>query len=108
MARELAKVMGIDIEERDINVVHRIGKPINGATAGANRTRQIIVRFTSRDTKYEFLRQKKNLKTNEACKQVFIFEDLTMLRQRLLYTCKHSERVSGCYTRDGAIIYIAH
>ena len=100
---ELAKVMGIDIDERDINVVHRIGKPNNGATAGANRARQIIVRFNSRDTKYEFLRQKKNLKTNEAYKQVFIFEDLTMLRQRLLYTCKHSEMVSGCYTRDGAI-----
>ena len=97
---ELAKAMNIEVVKRDINVVHRIGKQPNAA---ATRPRQIIVRFVSRDTKYEIMTQKSTLKDNPTYKQMFIFEDLTLLRQRLLYSCKNTDSVSKCHTRDGAI-----
>ena len=79
--------MDIEILKSDINVAHRIGKQPN---ATSTRPRQIIVRFMSRDIKYEIMRKKSStLKNNPTYKQIFIFEDLTLLRQRLLYSCKN-------------------
>ena len=41
---------------------------------------------------------------NDDYKNVFISEDLTQLRAKLLHYVKREERVASAYTRDGKII----
>ena len=47
---------------------------------------------------------KNKLKDNVDYKNMFISEDLTQLRAKLLYYVKREERVASAYTQEGKII----
>ena len=96
---ETLKVMretGADIQKVDISTCHRVGKTRNG-------TRPIIVRFVSRRKRLELMRAKKNLKAKENMSKVFINDDLTPLRSKLLGYVKGLDIVERAWTMDGRI-----
>ena len=95
---DLAQVMGVNIAQNDINACHRL------STRHQTRARAIIVRFFARDKRNQMLINKNKLKDNVDYKNVFIAEDLTQLRAKLLHYVKREERVASAYTRDGKII----
>ena len=64
---------------------------------------QIIVRFVSRAKLHKLFSLKKFLKKSEVYKNVFITEDMTQLRVRLLHIVKKCDDASNVYTRDGNI-----
>ena len=81
--------------EIDISACHRVGRPKNGSKA-------IIVRFVSRKTRTAIMRSKKQLKHKNPT--IFINDDLTSLRSRLLGYVKHLHIVENAWTIDGRII----
>ena len=90
--------IGVTIPESAINVVHR-----TGPRGGPRPPRMVLVRFASREVKYELLRNKKNLKDIPDLKGIFIGEDLTPLRAKLLRKVKSLPNVKNANTKDGII-----
>ena len=95
---ELGNEMGLNIVERDINACHRLGPKHSG------RSRAIIVRFFARDTKHDFLVNKNKLKDKVSYRNVYINEDLTPLRSKMLHYVKRQDGVESAYTREGKVI----
>ena len=93
---KIGQALDVEIKSTDINVVHRSGP--KGA-----RPRQVICRFLSRDYKVALLKNKKKLKENESFKGVYMYEDLTPLRARLLRVAKDLPNVKSAFTREGVI-----
>ena len=90
--------MGVTITKDDINACHRLGARHHVMA------RAIIVRFFAREKRNQMLVNKNRLKDNNDYKNVFISEDLTQLRAKLLHYVKREERVASAYTGDGKII----
>jgi hypothetical protein len=91
------KDAGADIKREDIAVAHRAGKkPARGS-------RPILVKFVSRRTRNLVMAEKKNLKGKANYERVFINDDLTPLRARLLGYVKKIPAVEKAYTVDGRI-----
>ena len=89
--KEIGLKVGVEIRYHDINVVHRSGQRGGGA-----RPRIVLVRFISRDVKHVLLKKRKNFKVIEALKNIYIGDDLTPLRAKLLKRSSHlgmSERL---------------
>ena len=80
--------MDLHIAERDINACHRLGPN----RREGNSPRTIIMRFLARNTKHDFLVNKNKLKNKENYRGVYINEDLTPLRSKLL----QYEKKTGC------------
>lgn len=74
-----------------------MGYPKNGKKA-------IIVKFCSRKTKNIIMIKKKNLRDMQGYNRVFINEDLTGLRQRLLGYVKSLPNVESAWTIGGRIL----
>ena len=80
---QLAGRMGVQLQEADISVSHRLGTPRD---ASANAPRPIIVRFVRREMKDDILRHRKNLKDlpvddlahNES--KIYVNDDMTHLK----------------------------
>ena len=88
-----------DSMKKDVSVSHRIGRRGRG-----NKPRPIIVTFFRRDCKnYEV--QKKMRQMSEY-KGVFINDDLTPLRSRLVYELKRDAGVKKVWTIDGRIFCV--
>ena len=85
--------MGVTITQDDINACQRLGGRHHV------RARAIIVRFFAREKRNQMLVNKNRLKDNDDYKNVFISEDLTQLRAKLLHYIKREERVASTYTR---------
>lgn len=81
----------------DISVCHPL-KP----KAGSGK-QQVIVRFVSRSKLYQVFRVKKFLKTSPTYKDVFITDDMTPLRMKLLGVVKENPGTSEVFTREGNI-----
>ena len=88
--------MGVVIPEGAINVVHRSGQ--KGA-----KPRQILCIFVTRECKTDLLKKRKELKDMDEYRGVYLYEDLTPLRARLLRMVKANNAVKGASTRDGII-----
>ena len=95
----IAKRIDVIIQSSDISVAHRVGKT-------GVRARPVLVKFVSRQLIKQLMMNKKKLKTVSANTDanVFITEDLTPLRYKLLMIAKHADAVDYAYTRDGRII----
>ena len=93
---------GARVHAGDISVMHRIGKRNQGQSQRQG-PRPVIVRFISRNKKSEILHMKKNLKNRDGYADVFIFEDVTRLRSKLLYFVKNLPDVGRAWTKDGQI-----
>ena len=94
---ELGEKTGANITEADISVTHRLPAKIHGV-------RQTIVKFTSRRAKESFYRSKKKLKDLPNSKSIFITEDLTQLRYKLLQQCKLCVGFSSLTTSNTKIL----
>lgn len=99
---EVANALNINLEDFDLQRVHRLGKKKNSVDA---RPRPIIARFTSYKKRNEFLYEKSNLKNCENLGSAFITEDLTPLRSKLLRYVKNEceDQFVLCHTINGKI-----
>ena len=87
---------GASVQRADIAVAHRAGRERNGS-------RPILVKFVSRRTRNEVNAKKKNLKGKDGYQRVFINDDITPLRARLLGYVKGLGCVERAWTIDGRI-----
>lgn len=98
---DIAGEVGVQIDKSDINVCHRLGHKPTGQDQ--RKPRGIICRFLTREPKVNILKKKYRLKNSKENKNVFITEDLTVLRSRLVRAVKNIPNVSGIHTNDGRV-----
>lgn len=87
---------GVEVKEDDIQAVHRAGRPRGGFQA-------ILVKFVSRRKRREIMQKKKALKGKAGYERVFINDDLTPLRAKLLGEVKRLDGIDRAWTVDGKI-----
>ncbi|KAL8591286.1 hypothetical protein ACOMHN_060588 [Nucella lapillus] len=90
---------GVEVAADDIAAVHRAGKEVKG-------TRPILVKFVSRRKRRLVMEKKKNLKGKTGYERVFVNDDLTPLRARLLGFVKRLDQVERAWTVDGRILCV--
>jgi hypothetical protein len=86
------------IQEQDIDRLHRVGKQDGG------KPRSIIVKFATYRARHRVMQCRRNLKNSN----IFINEDLTRERSKLLYQSrltKRQEKIKDCWTHDGSIVF---
>ena len=88
-----------NIHEKDINSCYRLGK------TNEPRTRDVIVRFGSREKRNLIYQCRRNMPRED--QPIYINEDLTPRRSKLFYDArrmKKSGRLAAVWTQDGNII----
>ena len=93
---------GLTVRPEDMHAVHRNG-PRQRARQGP---RPILVKFISRRTKRDVMKQKKTLKDKEGYDNIYIHEDLTPLRSKMVkYIKDHKEDLglNSVWTVEGKI-----
>ncbi|XP_076435986.1 uncharacterized protein LOC143275623 [Babylonia areolata] len=113
LEEEVSKVFqaaGCTIKPSEIAVVHRSGqRKTNSHNSTVSRGnapagRPVLVKFVSRRTKATLMEKRRALKETQEFKKVFINDDLTPLRSRLLHVAKRNEVVDRVSTtHDGRI-----
>ena len=96
---ELATDMGVDLQLSEIDRSHRVGKVKNG-------NRALIVKFTSYRARQKLYSIRKDLRYHDKRKNVFINEDLTSRRSKLLAQARQlvrERKLRAAYTGDGKI-----
>ena len=82
----VAKALNVELNpELDIQRVHRLGKKKKGPKA---KPRPVIVRFASYKKRMEFMYKKSKLKVHPNFNGVYLTEDLTSLRAKMLKNVK--------------------
>ena len=99
-------VFDVQIEPRDIEAYHRIGKP-------TSKTQKTIVRFVNRKNCEKVLAtEKKLLKLSHekhnfhAGTNIFVNENLTPMNETIAYNCRKLKRsclIHACYSRNGIV-----
>ena len=97
---KMAKDTGVDISEHDLSVSHRLGRK------AGTKPRPIIAKFVRRDTDTTTMRCKKNLRGLSGYRSVFVKDDLTTLRSKLVYELKRDKTIKRVWTIDGRIMCI--
>ena len=87
--------IGVNLRPGDISTAHRIGK------RSANHRRDLLVWFTHRDTKYRVMRARNKLRNIPRARGVFIDEELTQIRSRVVKELRHEGWT--VQTHDGKI-----
>ncbi|KAK7501735.1 hypothetical protein BaRGS_00007166 [Batillaria attramentaria] len=87
---------GVDVKLDDTAAIHRVGKLKNGS-------RPVLVKFMSRRKRREVMEKKKQLKGEEGCERIYINDDLTPLRARLLGYVQRLDGVERAWTVDGRV-----
>ncbi|KAL8585245.1 hypothetical protein ACOMHN_065734 [Nucella lapillus] len=90
---------GVEVVADDIAAVHCAGKEVKG-------TRPILVKFVSRRKRRLVMEKKKNLKGKTGYERVFVNDDLTPLRARLLGFVKRLDQVKRAWMVDGRIFCV--
>ena len=93
---DVAKDMGLTVVPQDISVSHRL--PARGGQA-----KPIIAKFVRRDVKTQLMRNKKKLREHESRKNVYVNEDLTPFRSKLVRELRKDETIKSVWTIDGKI-----
>lgn len=88
------------LEDKDISVCHYAGKK---PQIDDSKPRQILVRFVSRKSVYLVFKYKKNLGEMAKYKNIFISDDLTLLRMKLKGIVKSTPGVTKVHSVDGNI-----
>ena len=91
----IAHDMGVDISSNDISASHRLPK------SRTMKERPIIVKFVRRNTKTTLMMNKKTLRTIDRYRHIYINDDLTPLRSRMLRTLQNDDEVKRVWTIDG-------
>lgn len=90
----LNEKMGMALENRDIDIAHRIG------IQRRQVPRPIILKFVSRNDKVRSLKDKK---TKLRGTGIYIQEDLTQLKARVLKEARESRETDSAWSKDGHI-----
>lgn len=96
----VAETIGVNIPPSEIDRSHRLGKP------GNRQTRDILVKFTSYRARERLMKSRRNLKNSEL-RGVFVNEDLTKVRSKLLFEARKSVKTKhllGAWSSDGRIL----
>ncbi|KAL8609226.1 hypothetical protein ACOMHN_036670 [Nucella lapillus] len=93
---QVFKAVGTEVKPDDLATVHRAGKEKKGA-------RPILVKFISRRKRQEVMEKKKVLREKEEHKGVYINDDLTPLRAKLLGFVQRQENIQRAWTVNGKI-----
>lgn len=104
---QVTKTAGIALDQQDIVTSHRVGKPANRRQS----PRQIIAGLKSVDTKFHILRNSKKFQENDQTKGISVNEDLTKVRDRLLFHCRQlccQRRIKKVWTSYGKITVKDH
>ena len=96
----MAAAAGVVITNGDISTSHRVGRPGN---ARGGKPRPIVARFVRRDTRTGILRSKKKIKGHAAYNGVFVSEQLSPMRAKLLHAVKNDADTARTWTIDGKI-----
>ena len=96
----IAHDMGVDISSKDISVSHRLPK------SRTMKERPIIVKFVGRNTKTALMMNKKTLRTIHRYRHIYINDDLTPLRSRMLRTLQNDDEVKRLRTIDGNCVVV--
>ena len=80
--------IGCEVNKGHISVIHRSGKKLQGS----GKPRPILVKFVSRKAKASVMKKRANLK-GTMHKNIFLNDDLTRLRSRMLSLAKQQEGV---------------
>ena len=98
---KIADELKIDLQDNEIQRVHRLGQKEETKKIHA----QSLQDLCHTKKRNEFLINKRELKNIEGRQHVFVCEDLTPLRYKLLkYMQKScSDTFTSCYTRNGNI-----
>ena len=99
---DLAKDAGVEIKKDDISTSHRLSASRQNS-AETVRQKDIIVKFVRRNTKVDLMKKKKNLKNVASRKNVFLNDQLTPLRAKILREIKKETNVKSAWTIDGKI-----
>ena len=94
---EIADSIGVVIKPDNINAIHRIGPKCQG------EARQIIARFVYREPRFQLLKNRADLRKTERFKNIYISEDLTQLKFKLLYYVKKQGNVKSAFSKEGMI-----
>ena len=94
---QLGESIGAQVSRADISVAHRLKAKVQGI-------HQVIVKFTSRHAKEDFYKAKKKLKDVGDGKSIFINEDLTSLRFKMLQAAKTCVGYRNVTTHNGKIL----
>ena len=96
---ETARAMGIDIEQEEISISHRL----QTMNRKPREPRPIIAKFLRRVVKNNIYKYKHRLKNSECHYNVFVNEQLTKERSRVVYQLKKDG--FAVYTQEGRINY---
>ena len=78
IALHIAKEMNVNLTDMEIQRAHRLGRKRNG------KPRSIIAKFMCYKKRSQFISSKKKLKDSVRFSNVYVAEDLTSLRAKLL------------------------
>ena len=82
----MAAAAGVVVTNGDISTSHQVGRP---GKARGGKPRPIVARFVRRDTRTGILRSKKKPKGHAAYNGVFLSEQLSPMRAKLLHEVKN-------------------
>ena len=97
---DLAGDLNVNLFSHDIDRSHRVGKP------SSTKTRDIIVKFSRYNAGRMLYEVRKDLRHVENRDSIFINEDLTKIRSKLLFdarTLMPANHLSDAYSSDGRI-----
>lgn len=94
---KLAADMDCNITKESISVAHRLKHENNGVKV-------VIVKFNTRKDKEAFYKAKKNLKGNKTYENLYITEDLTVMRYKMLRQCKNCPNFKSLTTVRAKIL----
>ena len=98
---KIATKIGANITSQDVSVSHRIGRRGRGS-----KPRPIIAKFVRRDCKSDMMRCKKKMRQMTEFQGVYINDDLTALRSRLVYELKCDAAVKKVWSIDVRIFCV--
>ena len=98
MLVDLAKEIGVELRRDDISVSHRVY-----VSKKSSKPRPIIAKMVRREKKVEVMKAKKRLRELNDRKDIFIVEDLTQLRVKLVRELRKEPRVEKVWTIDGKV-----
>ena len=104
--QDICQAIKVDppVQPTDIAVSHRLGRPSEGTT------RQVIVKFTTRNVRervYSAKKELKNVREDENMKHIYINEDLTKFHANLARDARalrNSGVINDIWTQYGKII----
>jgi hypothetical protein len=92
LVRKIISAIDPNYREEDVIRSHRVGKLRPSVNGDRSIPRQIIVGLSEPSVNLKILRCGKNLKKNENYKSVYVNEDLTLLRSKILFHCRQLQK----------------